>query len=70
MKRIQSACVEETLCFENSYYCESYLRTLNRKHVKYRIQERTQKEDGSVVLYIKRDYNGYPVGDYLEEENI
>lgn len=70
MKRIQSACVEETLCFENSVYCENYLRTLNRKHVKYRILERKQEEDGYVVLCIKRDYNGYPVGDYLEEEKV
>lgn len=67
MKRIQSACVEETLCFENSLYCENYLRTLNRKHVKYLILERTRDEEEYIVLCIKRDYNGYPVGNYLEE---
>ena len=66
MKRILSACVEQIQRFESSSDCDTYLRTLNRKHVKYNILSQSRDEQGMVTLHIKREYNGYPTGDYLE----
>ena len=78
MKRIKEACLEQTIHFQlNKNLCreaalgavkaevEAYKESLEKKRIRHRIvQEETQK-DGSVILKLKRQYNAYAVGDYM-----
>lgn len=79
MKRIQSACICQTLRFllkENVPSCEaaklleeeiaSYKRGLERNRTEYRILSEERQPDGSVLLKIIKQYNACPVGDYLK----
>lgn len=68
MKRIVSACLQQTQRFESETDYQSYLRTLQRKHIKYRLLEKETGQDGSVSIRILREYNGYPIGDYFEPD--
>ena len=78
MKRIQAACICQTLHFmlkEDIPHDEAvalvghevtrYKESLNRNRVKHRILEETVQQDGSVVIKIIKQYNQSPVGDYL-----
>ncbi len=66
MKRLQSACLEQTIRFdpEDEYY--SYKARLDAKHVKYQIIDVYTQADGSILAKIKRQYNGYDCGDYIK----
>lgn len=79
MKRIQYACLEQTIHFESKTdidqsaaantvkrEVEGYKSVLERKKLKYKIEEEKTLPDGSVVLKIKRQYNAYDYGDYLQ----
>ncbi len=78
MKRIQSACICQTLHFMlkedvgHDYAVsmvkeevEKYKNSLEKNRSKYRIVEETAQPDGSVVMKIIKQYNQSPVGDYL-----
>lgn len=80
MKRIQSACICQTLLFtlkdnvlppeeaaaQVAREVEQYKKTLERNRVKHRIVEETRQPDGSVVVKIIKQYNMSPVGSYLD----
>lgn len=79
MKRIQSACICQTLRFmlkedaEKAWAAqqvktevEHYKKTLERNHIKYRIVEESEQPDGSVIVKIIKQYNQSPVGNYLD----
>ena len=68
MKRSVSACLQQTQRFESEADCQSYLRTLQRKHIKHKLLEKGTEQDGSVFIRILREYNGYPIGDYFEPD--
>lgn len=68
MKRIMSACLEQTQCFEGENDCQTYLRMLQRKHIKYQLLDKQLNEKGGIVIHIKREYNGYPIGNYFEPD--
>lgn len=55
MKRIESACVEQIQHFETEMQCGEYLRV--------QVISRSKEPDG-VTLHLRREYNGYSVGDY------
>lgn len=78
MKRIQSACICQTLHFmlkeelphdealrQVTHEVEHCKATLDRNRVKYRILEETPQSDGSIVVKVIKQYNQSPVGDYL-----
>lgn len=78
MKRIQAACICQTLHFqlkENTAHdyavklvqdeVHHYKEQMDRSRTKYKILEETQQPDGSVVLKLVKQYNQSPVGDYL-----
>ena len=78
MKRIQSACLEQTIHFalkEDLAHdeavelvkkeLEGYKTALDRKRVQYRIEEERALPDGSLLLKIKKQYNSYDCGEYL-----
>ena len=79
MKRIQYACLNQTIHFKlkdgieqgsavrevQSEY-ENYKRTLERNNTKYRIISEDRQTDGSIIIQIKKQVNDYDVGKYLE----
>lgn len=78
MKRIQAACICQTLHFQLKedlaqplavrqvqQEVEQYKHTLDRNRTRYRILEETTQPDGSIVVKVVKQYNSSPVGDYL-----
>lgn len=64
MKRIITACLEQTIKFETEEI-EAFKAQLDRKSIKYRILG-TEKCDGEIIVRIKKQYNTYDVGDYFD----
>lgn len=80
MKRIQEACICQTLRFfqkdgigqqwaarQVQQEVEHYKQGLERNHTQYKILEETVQPDGSIILKIIKQYNSSPVGSYLSE---
>lgn len=79
MKRIESACICQTLHFTqkenvghdlavqaNREETENYKRRLDRSRTQYKIIEETEQADGSIILQIIKQYNTSPIGNYLD----
>lgn len=79
MKRIQAACICQTLHFflkdemskeRNEKYSqeefERYKQSLEKSHTEYRVLEEVKQDDGSIIIKIIKQYNNSPVGDYLK----
>lgn len=79
MKRIQAACICQTLHFQLKEDVEHtcavravreevshYKHQLDRSCTKYRILSETEQPDGSVIVKIIKQYNHSPVGEYLD----
>ncbi|MGN0964772.1 MAG: hypothetical protein ACI4O6_05380 [Dysosmobacter sp.] len=78
MKRIQSACLEQTIRFAmkddipreearqmvRAEY-RHYLEQMDRNRTGYKVLEELPQADGSLIVRLKRQYNNYDVGDYL-----
>jgi len=80
MKRIQYACLEQTIHFmlkeeyprqeaiaEVEQEVAGYKTMLERKRARYRIVDECRQSDGSVVIKIKKQYNHYDCGTYLDD---
>jgi len=65
MKRIITACLEQTIKFEPKSDFENYKNDLDSKNVKYVILEAKEEGQDTVVVKLKRQYNSYPCGDYM-----
>lgn len=79
MKRIQAACICQTLHFmlkedlghEDAAKLvreevEHYKKTLERNRTQYKILDEAEQPDGSVIIRIIKQYNSSPVGQYLD----
>lgn len=79
MKRIQAACICQTLKFllkedidhETAVKMvqdevEHYKQSLNRNGTKYKIVDESTLDDGTILIKIIKQYNNSPVGDYLD----
>lgn len=80
MKRIKYACLEQTIHFQLKEDCEDniaavkavhdeltqYKARLDRKNTQYKILEEAVQSDGSIIIKLKRQYNDYNCGDYLD----
>lgn len=66
MKRIISACLEQTNRFESEEEYSAFISSMNRKQIKYKITSKEAQPDGSVIAGIKRQYNHYDTGSYLD----
>lgn len=79
MKRVQSACICQTLHFFQkdevtksiqermaNEELEKYKLSLERSRTQFRILEETKQDDGSLVIKIIKQYNNSPVGNYLK----
>ena len=79
MKRINAACLEQTIHFQlkdgisaelakqqvRQEY-ESYKGQMDRHKTQYKIIEETAQPDGSLIVKIKKQNNAQPVGNYLD----
>jgi len=79
MKRIQSACLEQTIHFlakedmpreeaaalMRAEY-DHYLQQLDRSRTAYKVLEERTLPDGAIEIRLKRQYNSYQVGNYLD----
>ncbi|MDO4327282.1 MAG: hypothetical protein Q4E24_14850 [bacterium] len=79
MRRIKYACLEQTIHFllnedlEDSIAKKAvqdefaaYKAKLDRSKVTYKITDETTLPNGSLMVKIKRQYNSYDCGDYLD----
>ena len=79
MKRIEAACVCQTLRFSakegmsRKYAAETirseieyYKKKLEASHTAYKIVEQTEQSDGSVIVKVMKQYNYSPIGDFLK----
>ena len=79
MKRIQAACLEQTIRFQlkdgtaseadkqqvrNEY--AAYKAQLERNRTLYKIVDESEQPDGSLIVKVKRQNNTQPVGSYLD----
>jgi len=79
MKRIKAACLEQTVHFllkedlpreEAVRFAEAeyahYLAQMDRNRTSYRILEKTEQPDGSILVKLKKQYNGYDCKPYMD----
>ena len=66
MKRIQCACLDQTMRFEQKGEFESFKSGLDKKRIRYRIDEVSERADGSASVKLRRQYNSYDCGAYLD----
>ena len=79
MKRILSACLQQTIQFqmkdesdralaakEIREEYEKYKRQMERKRTQYKIIEEAVQEDGSIIIKIKKQVPNYAIGDYSD----
>lgn len=80
MKRIQSACLLQTVCFRpRDVYpsdfnkvqvrkeYETYKDKMTRSGTKFKILEETTQPDGSIIVKLKKQNNQQPIGDYFND---
>ena len=72
MKRITSACLEQTIRFFDAtgtirpeVELEQYKKKMDRRNTRYEILETNKQEDGSIIIKIKKQYNTYSTEGYL-----
>lgn len=65
MKRIVSACLEQTSRFESERDFNEYIERLEKKYTKYKIISTEKQPDSSVLTKVKLQYLNYDTGDYL-----
>ena len=78
MKRIKATCLEQTIHFmlkEDLPHDEAvqfvkaeyehYLAQLERNRTQYRILEKTEQPDGSLLVKLKKQYNSYDCTPYM-----
>ncbi len=68
MKRIQYACLLQTVRFETKTELETFQFYLKKKNRKYEIESEQPQADGSIIIKLKRQYINYAPGDYMKQE--
>ena len=82
MKRVKSACILQTLLFEqkpelalsraealklNQEEIERYEANMKRARTRYQILDKTELENGSVLMHVRKQYNDKTdVSEYFE----
>ena len=79
MKRIKAACLEQTIHFmlkDDLAHEEAvqavqaeyahYIAQLERNRTIYRILEKTEQKDGSLLVKLKKQYNNYNCKPYMD----
>jgi hypothetical protein len=74
MRRIASACLLQTIRFESvngsdvEEEFQIYCRKMNRKKVRYAVDEVLKESDGSLIVKIRKQYNTYLTDGYIMEK--
>lgn len=72
MKRILSACLEQTIRFDTSKDSnpqedlKKFLSMLDKKRTRYEVMDSQTEKDGSIVVKIKKQYNEYSTEGYMK----
>lgn len=79
MKRIQAACLLQTIHFQqkepmspeaaaqaNRMEFERYKSQLARGYTKYQITDEKTLPDGTLEIKLKKQYNSYSIGNYFD----
>jgi hypothetical protein len=79
LKRIQTACLNQTLHFQSNpgvpkhaaaknarMECENYKEALIQNNTKHKIIAEKTKDDGSIIVKVKKQLSSYGVGEYLD----
>jgi hypothetical protein len=72
MKRIISACLEQTIRFDTNNEAnpkedlKKLLSSLDRRRTKYELVSSEEAKDGSLIVKIKKKYNNYSTEGYLK----
>ena len=79
MKRVKAACLLQTLSFQSkdAYPSEfsrmqvqkeydDYLTLMQRRGTQFRILEKQEQPDGSILVKLMKQNNQQPVGDYFD----
>ncbi|MCI5649259.1 MAG: protein pyrBI [Fusicatenibacter sp.] len=72
MRRITSACLQQTMRFDTSgdispeKEYELYRAKLDKKGTAYVIDHEEKQPDGSVVIKIRKQYNTYKTDGYMD----
>lgn len=79
MKRIQAACLSQTIRFlqrepmdretavqANRTEFERYKNQMARSYTKFKVIAETVLEDGTLEVQLKKQYNSYDVGGYFD----
>lgn len=72
MKRITSACLDQTIKFDAMKECnpqedfKSFLNMLEKKHTKYEVMDSQTTDDGSLIVKIKKQYTDYSTEGYMK----
>lgn len=82
MKRIQAACILQTLRFQqkedsglsveamlklNRSEVQKYKAQLDKNKTRYKIDEESEQPDGAIIIRIRKEYNnGVAVGEYFD----
>lgn len=64
MKKIISACIDQVILFDEEWELERFINHLKSRKQKYRLVSVDAKDDGSVLVRIKRQYNNH----FMEED--
>lgn len=65
MKRIKSACLYQTVCFDSDEEYEHFKKTLARKRTQYVEESALKSGDGSLTVKLKRQFNAYSMKDFV-----
>ena len=72
MKRITSACLEQTIRFDTyndakpEEDLKKFLELMDRKKTKYQRVDQRQESDGTIFIKIKKQYNTYKTDGYID----
>lgn len=72
MKRITSACLEQTIRFDTYNDAdphadlERFLKHLDQKRTKYQLMDRREESDGAVIIRLRKQYNAYKTDGYID----
>lgn len=68
MKRIESACLVQTMIFDSREEFELFKKQLEKKRIPYQVDDVEVRSEGGVCVQMRRRYVHYPVGDYIAAE--
>lgn len=66
MKRVISACLEQTLKFVAEEDYQNFIKGLERRRVKFKAFDKQVQPDNTITVKIIKNQKGYAIGDYLK----